>query len=351
MIDVITSISQQFGRSLVLGALLPMSVFLALAALALGLLFPPQAGLLAAVAGIALDRWLLLVVLTIGLAGLLHNLNGPIIRFFEGYPWRNTFWGKRRTAHYRRQLEGLEQRLAEIRQQMAAGSALDDLPALHAELGRVAQRLRREYPLTGAAILPTRLGNVIRSYEHYPRRQYGMSSITLWPRLMGVVDNSYAAMISDAKIAFDFMLNSALLNGLLAVIFTLVALFPEGTRRLLQADGMANAFYLTCVLFIAVLALLSALFYRSAVGQAFAWGELVKGAFDLYRWALLARLGYTHRPQTVAEERVLWGAVSRQIIYGDPPDGEPLPYGAAAPPEDGRGAPISHVGQRAQQAE
>lgn len=326
MADIISSLSQQFGRALVLGALLPMAVFLTIAALSMGLLFPPTGGLLAAATNIQVDRLLILAVITLGMTGLLHNLNGPIIRFFEGYPWRQTWWGRWRSAHFRQQLQALQERQAELAAQLAQPHAPDDVAALYKEIGEVVYRLRREYPLTTGSVLPTRLGNVIRSYEHYPRRQYGMSSITLWPRLLGVMDSNYAAMIGDAKIAFDFMLNSALLNALLVVALLFVGLFPEAARTLLQAGATSANFYAIWAPLLTALLVATVLFYRSAVGQAFTWGELVKGAFDLYRWELLEKMGYRCRPQSVAEERKLWRNISQQIIYGDPPQSEPVPY-------------------------
>ena len=44
---------------------------------------------------------------------------------------------------------------------------------------------------------------------------------------------------------------------------------------------------------------------------------MVKGAFDLYRHALLKKLGYDASPQTRQAERNLWEAISHQIIFGD----------------------------------
>jgi hypothetical protein len=70
---------------------------------------------------------------------------------------------------------------------------------------------------------------------------------------------------------------------------------------------------------IAAFGVLSHLFYLVSIGRAAAWGEMVKGAFDLYRGALLRQLGYQQTPATRAEERELWDDLSRQILYGDSP--------------------------------
>ena len=59
------------------------------------------------------------------------------------------------------------------------------------------------------------------------------------------------------------------------------------------------------------------LFYKWTMRAATEWGYLVKGAFDLYRWDLLKKLGYKQEPKTRKEERNLWGKITQQTIYGD----------------------------------
>jgi hypothetical protein len=77
------------------------------------------------------------------------------------------------------------------------------------------RRLNEEFPIERTSVLPTRLGNVIRSFEDYPERQYGMDGVTLWPRLVAKINKDHATVIEDAKITFDFLLNSAVLSAVL----------------------------------------------------------------------------------------------------------------------------------------
>ncbi len=66
--------------------------------------------------------------------------------------------------------------------------------------------------------------------------------------------------------------------------------------------------------------------YVGAINRAVAWGDQVKGVFDLYRWDLLKQLGYEQKPIDRSSERELWTEISKQIFYGDPIDGKPWPY-------------------------
>jgi hypothetical protein len=66
--------------------------------------------------------------------------------------------------------------------------------------------------------------------------------------------------------------------------------------------------------------------YQAAIVSAAAWGEQVKGVFDLYRFDLLRSLGYKDVPTTREEERQLWESISTQMLLGDPEEGSPAPY-------------------------
>jgi len=62
---------------------------------------------------------------------------------------------------------------------------------------------------------------------------------------------------------------------------------------------------------------LAFLFYAFAVNRAFAWGQGVRAAFDLYRLSLLKDLGYEQKPLTYQEERAMWLDISSQMLYAD----------------------------------
>jgi uncharacterized repeat protein (TIGR01451 family) len=171
------------------------------------------------------------------------------------------------------------------------------------------------------------LGNVIRNFEEYPDRQYGIGAIALWPRLIAKIDKEYATILDNAKTSLDFMLNISLLSVVTALIITLAGLFYFPPSSLLYSSSSAAMGYIAAYWLLTILAflVLSYMAYIGAIPRAKAYGASVKSAFDLYRFDLLKQLGYEHLPTTVKEERRLWDAISLQMIYGDPPRGrDPL---------------------------
>jgi hypothetical protein len=149
-----------------------------------------------------------------------------------------------------------------------------------------------------------------------------MAAITLYPRLMAKADTAYATAIEDAKASLDFMLNSATLSALLAAFTFLVGVYYPLSLSFVR--------WLLPVLLFSVL---SVWFYHQSIGRAGAWGDLVKGSFDLYRNELLKQLGYSQEPKTTEEERRIWQNISKRLIYGDPPRGPGMliPYHPSQP--------------------
>jgi hypothetical protein len=359
--SLFSEISGRFSKSLVFGCFFPVVFFLLLDWIFFRPFVPPLHGAAGALA--ALDpgwRTVALAGLAVLVSGLLYTLNRPITRFYAGYPWQHSYvggmlkgrqvrawkktWGvgigldvvlstrepvtqpgtaeEGTAADPPRAAEGgapgrIRARAdAERRARKRAREGRNDERALYDLRDEMLRRLRRELPGSEDSVLPTRLGNVIRSFEAYPQRQYGMSAIYLWPRLVGVIDKEYAAAADDAKSTFDFMMNVSLLGALSGGGLLLLGLASRGP------GGLSPAFWLQ----VAGLLAASRVFYTGSIGQAMAWGDLVRGAFDLYRGALLERMGFAQKPADLHEERALWRAISLQMIFGDPPGhtGQPL---------------------------
>src|SRR5260370_26939718 len=133
-----------------------------------------------------------------------------------------------------------------------------------------------------------------------------MDSIEAWRRLVAVIPESYAVSVDDAKTTFDFMMNCSALSLLLAFSIVCVGLiFPAS-----MVSTMAVLYWLSKVI---AFVLVSYLFYRLSINRAGAWGSLVKGSFDLYRWELLNKLGYNQKPKSRQEERRLWAGLIEQF--------------------------------------
>jgi hypothetical protein len=318
MTAILSSISGQFSKALFLGAFFPSVVFVILGMIFALPLFPAEFGLLKPLEALGVEwKVVFLIFLTLVISGLLYNLNISIIRLYEGYPWKDSWIGSYFLPRQRTRFKAAQARHAGLPDVISylearAGADAEDVQTVEDMRPRVGQQVNYAFPDEEALVLPTRLGNTIRSFEVYPARQYGMSSIALWPRLVAKVDKDYAAAIDEAKTSFDFMINSSVLSAALAsVILTTGLSNPSSLGS--TADWLRWA--LEVVVFLAFAYLL----YRGSIGRASAWGSMVKGAFDLYRWDLLKQLGYQHVPKTVPQERSLWGNISRRTIYGDPP--------------------------------
>jgi hypothetical protein len=313
MNSLLSTLSGQFGKSLLLSTLLPVVVFVLLALVLVVPHVPATVPVLHWVRGLDSEWQLAALTLAIVLlTAVLHNLNGPIIRFYEGYPWCDSYVGRWRAKVHRRGMASAKSRWRGLWTLLLTPEAQKDAGYSKVEdhWNALARTLNSEYPDAPDAVLPTRLGNVIRSFESYPWRQYRMKAITLWPRLSTLLDESYAGMIDDAKSSLDFMLNASLLCGVLAALVALVHLgFPV---------GLATAGVLV-PLAIQVVALggLAFFFYLAAIPRAQSWGMLVKGGFDLFRWKLLESLGYRFRPDSLKKERELWAQISERLILSD----------------------------------
>jgi hypothetical protein len=313
MSGALSAIAEPFSKAQLLSTLLPVAVFVLLTLVLVVPALPATLPVVQWVLRLDLQWQLAAVTLAVVLlAALLQNLNGPIIRFFEGYPWCYSWVGQWRTQVHRRRM------IAARDQWRGLWTLLVDPAAQrHLDYAKVtdhwndlARTLNGRYPDEPEAVLPTRFGNVVRSFESYPWRQYKIRAITVWPRLAALLDESYSTLIDDAKASVDFMLNTSLLCGALAVLIAVTHLvFPV---RLATAGVLVP---LACEL--AVLAGLAYFFYLAAIPRASAWGMTVKGAFDLFRWRLLEALGYQDRPERLEQEQALWEAISNRLMVSD----------------------------------
>jgi len=312
-----------------LGTFLPVVLFVTLSLIFVVPLFPSDWPLFKPIIALETEGKVIAIsFITIVLTGLLYNLNIPILRFYEGYPWKESWIGRwfikrKRDEYLSASAERLGMRvlISEMRK-----SGKDDglISKLSARRSRIAQRVNTEFPSRQSLIIPTRLGNVIRSFEDYPDRQYGIGAITLWPRLVAKIDKDYAAVIDDSKTSLDFMLNISVLSALTALILSIAGLFYFPPSSLFYTPNSTSirliiAFWLSTILAFLMLSYVS---YVGAIPRANSYGAKVKGAFDLYRADLLKQLGYERVPKTLKEERSLWDAISLQMIYGDPPSGK-----------------------------
>jgi hypothetical protein len=324
MNEFLTKISGQVSGAMIIGTLFPVLLFLTILVLVVLPVTPyghqyvdllnPQnwKGIYAVVAT------LVILLSTV----VLYQLNNPLIRLYEGYPWKNSLIGRllcwRQKKHWNH-ARTMRNRIFNLRQ----GSRLEDVKGdLNEDLNtrriEATRKLNKEFPHREDLILPTRLGNVIRAFETYTNRQYNADAVVFWPRLQGILDANYAQAIDAVKAGFDFMLNTSFLSALLALLLAVTGLhwrYPGHYGWLQAWEGWAVLF-----------AVLSNLAYEGAINRAAEWGTSVKAAFDLYRLPLLQKLGYEIKPSDLSEEQDFWEVIGYHFSF--PGDGlcRDLPY-------------------------
>ena len=303
-----SSISNQFGKSMILGTLLPVTIFVIAWLVIVAPLMPPNWSLLEAFDFFGTPSEIIaLSFFTIMMTVLLHNFNSLIIRFYSGYPWSESIWGKWRTQRYQKEFEKIHARCDGLYVLLSAmGRHHAEIRPLVAEWSKVGRRKLSDFPERRDLVLPTRLGNRVRSVERYPAVQYGIDMVVLWPRLQAVLDKDYATRIDDAQISFNFMVNLSVLSILLAVFTGCIGLLypPPGAFMRVMVPVLMSLALAYC-------------FYRLSVSQVNEWGGLARGAFDLYKGKLLTQLGYEQKPKDPEEERKLWDNITFQMMLGD----------------------------------
>jgi hypothetical protein len=160
-----------------------------------------------------------------------------------------------------------------------------------------------DYPLRPSRVMPTRLGNILRSAEDYAQERYQINSIVVWPRLYVLLPDQFIAAVAAAKTPLDLMAALAALASLFAVSGTAVAvaLLPWYAALACFAGGV----------------LITWLGYGGAVQAARPYGQLIRAAFDIHRGLLLDAIGWT-RPPSYAAERRQWQQISRLWYQGAP---------------------------------
>jgi hypothetical protein len=138
-----------------------------------------------------------------------------------------------------------------------------------------------------------------------------------WWRLAGVMDSAFAGLLDDAKASFDFMLNSSFLALVLALL-------------LLAYAARFGAEFWAFLWRVALFGLTSRLAYLAAVDRAKVLGNLERAAIDLFRSALLTKLGFKYDFGSVADERAIWKQVEIALFTPDRSDDPPYQPPAVA---------------------
>ncbi|MEV4833501.1 hypothetical protein AB0K05_03205 [Nonomuraea sp. NPDC049486] len=207
-----------------------------------------------------------------------------IVRLFEGYPWQrwHRIYGVGRKWHGARQ--------AELQYMSLYGPNID--AAVHLQ--------HRIYPEDPSHVLATRLGNVLRAAEAYPIQRYGAGLVTLWPRLYHVLPREIQNDVENARATMEFLLVLSLWFCGFGVMNPFIAWFLDTSMPLALGLLGVSLFFAYCA-------------YVSAIPAAIEYGQYLKSAFEVYRFALLKRLRL-RQPTSMADEKKQWADLQRLIL-------------------------------------
>ena len=226
---------------------------------------------------------------------LLQPFQLGLVRLLEGY------WGKSRTASLLVQVIAAPRRRMFARQlemskkavrapKLAGSQRIDDQHSALREyrkrqrLKAKADALRLRYPRTPERVLPTALGNALRSFEDTAGQRYGLETIPAFRRLHPLM----SAQLTKTYAASRLQLDSAAGLCVAFVVITLVSTPP------LVHDGWWLALPATT-------ALLAWISYRGAIASALLVGRSVTTAFDLHRHDLIRSMHYAPPPDAALE--------------------------------------------------
>lgn len=201
-------------------------------------------------------------------------LQRPVLRLLEGYwpwPFRKLRFGLARWREKR--LEGKEKRW----QELADVAPEKQTPEQQSEYARLDAELAR-YPVDPRRLLPTTLGNLLRSAEEYPQVRYGLGMSVCWPRLWLTTPKETQETLAQAR----QKLNSAV------HFFAWGALFAVWTAFAWWAILVALA--------------VSVAAYWAALQAAGTYSDLLRSTFDLYRFNLYEQARWPLPPSPTGEK-------------------------------------------------
>lgn len=211
----------------------------------------------------------LLLVIICGWAACILDM--PIYMFFEG----RRYWPTSlRNLFLRREQVRLE-RLSRKKEKYKINKRASYL--------EVSVEIRK-FPMDSDGLYtvkyPSRLGNLIASYEDYPLRVYGMDAVFYWPRIWLMLSEDQRKELDDQQALADsavYSSGSLYFVGTLCAIYLLietvlpgVLILPSSPEPVLLAAGV----FCYSIGF---------LVYRACFHIHSSFGELFKSVFDIYR--------------------------------------------------------------------
>ena len=197
-------------------------------------------------------------------AAIGEHVAPTVLRLLEGY-WPR---GLRRlrdaaTAARSRRIERAESALVKLEAKRRRSGLT---PGETLEFSRLDSKLRR-VPAAPDLRMPTRLGDVLRAGETWPRQKYGLDAVVCWPRLWLLLPEQVRTDLAEARKELDHSVAIAMW-GVLIVVWTPL------TWWALPAAAVVASFA-----------------YARSLRAAEVFADLVEAAFDDFRDSLYTHVG------------------------------------------------------------
>jgi hypothetical protein len=165
------------------------------------------------------------------------------------------------------------------------------------------------FPGDELAVLPTRVGNIMRASEWHSYRRWGLDGATVWPRVEALLSDGERELLLNAKIDFYVLVNATLGASVVGVLLIVDSAINDGGLTWWQWPLYIVPF------------LIAYLLYRAAQWPARQWGGSVRSGVDLHRFEVYEKLGF-RTPTSFSDERNLAREVNKVLAYGEttPPD-------------------------------
>ena len=154
--------------------------------------------------------------------------------------------------------------------------------------------------------LPSRLGNSLRAAEYHATKAYGLDTVVLWPMLADQLGADTTKRLDASRMTLDFFVVLTFGSSIHAIVGGAIVSVSHGGQGLWLVTVGASTItaYVT---------------YCGAVAAARDYGDQVRTAFDLNRFALISALRYP-LPADLAEEKALWSDINELVRSDEPRD-------------------------------
>lgn len=213
---------------------------------------------------------------------------------------------------------------------------------------------RQDYPLTISTVLPTRFGNILRAAELYSNEHFGMDAVTLWPRLIYVIDDKYHQKLDESNNGLAFITNSMILAAVLSFLCLLASGYEffswqyaldEFERQyndciktevievcenkefvefnyldlIVIKPNNNESYFQGAILYVILIPFLLGMayfFYNASLPAARQYGNLIRSAYDLFRFDLTEQLRL-ELAEDSDDEHDKWKTWSEFVALGD----------------------------------